>query len=619
MTENDNPYSYFQVVDKFNINNVVPNKNMVYSGDLNHIKTNTTEETDNRPRPLAVAILGINNTASPFPNNLDSYHTWTDIDSQETYLNLKPMCYTILAKPGTGGYSLGESMAKRLNVIHISPKNVIEDEIEQNSPTGKCIDFNLRHNNVCKFDTIWTIMKKKLDSPAVKHRGYVISGLPLVTCSKNMESFYGKLHDEDTILNAEELVHDLITNLHKKKGNVIRNEPVNLDSSSTSELMSEIESNFEEEEQEAEVNEALDPIRAIPKSVLEPSHGLILFTKAYLYSKKAMLLHQCQEIFSSNVKPNIVIYISCPDTDAVTKRSRKYFNYLTTNPIDSHPFLLKNDELGWPTKYTVLENLSNFSDNTYLKWKYCCRLPVNFTSNSTNQMCNYKNYIMPYLEKKIKDFDSKFVLKLDGRYPTQEMINLLLEKLISLPVKPVLIPEPLYLEDSFDEIEDFWKLAEETNIIKYGSKKFIRYASPWYNRCPVELKKRHVIKGLPKFAVAFFKHIYLLSSLNAMIAFCRNPRPFLKLEYLEPTCRIIVMGTKSSGKSMITQCLSWLFDAPVINYESFVNNERQKKYEEFSKSILSKIITDIEENRTIEWQKKELNRITKLNDWNDVT
>ncbi|CAG5012419.1 unnamed protein product [Parnassius apollo] len=594
-----------------------PNEN---NGDLNHVKTDIGEETDNRPRPMAVAILGINNTASPLPNNLDSYHTWTDIDSQETYLNLKPMCYTILAKPGTGGYSLGESMAKRLNVIHISPKNVIEDEIEQSSPTGKCIDFNLRHNNICKFDTIWTIMKKKLDSPAIKHRGYVISGLPLVTCSKNMECFYGNFHDEDTVLHAEELVNDLITNVYKKRANVIRNEqPVNLDSSNSSELMSEIESNFEEEEQEAEVNEAMDLVRALPKSVLEPSHGLILFTKAYLYSKKAMLLHQCQEIFSSNVKPNIVIYISCPDTDAVTKRSRKYFNYLSTNPIDSHPFLLKNDETGWPTKYSMLVNLSNFSDNTSLKCKYSCTMPVNFTFNSTNQMCNYKNYIMPYLENKIKDFDSKSVLKLDGRYPNQEMINLLLEKIISLPAKPVLIPEPLYLEDSFDEIEDFWKLAEETNVIKYGSKKFIRYASPWYNRCPVELKKRHVVRGLPKFAVAFFKHIYLLSSLNAMITFCRNPRPFLKLEYLEPTCRIIVMGTKSSGKSMITQCLSWLFDAPVISYESFVNNERQKKYDEFYKSILSKVVTDIEENRKIEWQRKELNRIAKLNDWNDIT
>ncbi|KPJ07845.1 GTP-binding protein CG1354 [Papilio machaon] len=195
------------------------------------------------------------------------------------------------------------------------------------------------------------------------------------------------------------------------------------------------------------------------------------------------------------------------------------------------------------------------------------------------------------------------------------MTNLLFDKLLLLPVKPVLIPEPLYLEEPSDDIESFWKLAEEMNVIKFGAKRFSRYASPWYNRCPVELKKRHAVQGLSRFAVAFFNRIYLLSSLDNMVAFCRNPRSFLKLQYLEPTCRVIVTGTKLSGKSMVAQCLSWLFNAPVICYTSFVNDLKQRKFYDFANSIWSVIEEKVERHRITEWETKEQNKMTNLNLW----
>ncbi|KPJ07844.1 Adenylate kinase domain-containing protein 1 [Papilio machaon] len=246
-TDNYNPK--LKIVDKSGIKNVAPDRNVIYSGNLNLIKS-TVKKSDYDLRPLAAAILGLNNTAAPLPDNLEFYHTWTDIDSQEAFLNSKPTCYIILGKPGTGGYSLGESMAKKLNVVHISPKNVLVDEMEQKSITGKCIDFNLRHNNICKYDTIITIMKKKIQSPAVQHRGYVISGVPLVTSSKNIEYFTKNLHDEESVLIAEEIVDGIIETVFKKRRKGRKHDTEAVNSSQSSANMLEIESEIEEEEEE---------------------------------------------------------------------------------------------------------------------------------------------------------------------------------------------------------------------------------------------------------------------------------------------------------------------------------------------------------------------------------
>ncbi|XP_013182113.1 PREDICTED: adenylate kinase 9-like [Papilio xuthus] len=615
-TDNYNPK--LKVVDKNDITNVNPDKNVIYSGNFNFIKS-TIKKPDNDLRPLAAAILGLNNTAAPLPQNLEFYHTWTDIDSQEAFLNTKPTCYIILGKPGTGGYSLGESMAKKLNVVHISPKTVIVDEMEQKSITGKCIDFNLRHNNICKYDTIMAIMKKKIQSPAVQHRGYVISGIPLVTSKKNIEYFTKNLYEEESVLIAEEIVDGITENVFKKRRKGRKHDTEALNSSQSSANMLEIESEIEEEEDEqepdADIEEETVQIVALPKFILEPSSGVIISKKSSLSSKQSVMLQQCQELFDLQTNPVIIIFITCPDPDAITKKNRKYFNYLTSSS-PMYPFTSRNEsDIRWPTKYAVNENVLNPIDTSVLNRKYYCRLPINFTSNATNQMCNYQFHVSPYLDKKIKDFPSKFVIKLDGRNPIYEMANFLFDKLLLLPVKPVLIPEPLYLEEPSDDIESFWKLAEEMNVIKFGAKRFSRYASPWYNRCPVELKKRHAVQGLSRFAVAFFNRIYLLSSLDNMVAFCRNPRSFLKLQYLEPTCRVIVTGTKLSGKSMVAECLSWLFNAPITCYASFVNDLRQRKFDDFTNSIWSIIEEKVERHRLTDWENKEENKMTNLNSW----
>ncbi|KAM3963434.1 adenylate kinase 9-like [Aphomia sociella] len=601
--------------DKFNLQNVDTNTSMVYNGQIQTIEKKSPVNRDNKLRSLAAAVLGINNTSTPFPDNSEFYNCWTDIDAQELYLSSKPTCYLILNKPGAGAYSLGEAMSKKYNCVHLCPRNIINDEIEQESSTGATIDFNLKQNNILKFDNILTMLKKKLESPAIKHRGYVLSGFPLVTSSRNSLYLINSLYSEEGIEIVKKILFDFICNLKKKNQ---KKQLVSSESPHTS-VTSELVIGEEEEPEEEEVVEDIgeeneEQMVALPKFLLESCSDVILHKKTYYDTKQTALLLQINELFNLSMKPDIIVYITCPDIDLVTKKSRKYLNY-SSGLYTYYPFFIKHEsETRWPERYPISDYLTPY-DSHIFNPKYNCRQPMNYVENSIEQLCNYKQLIMPYIKDKIKEYSPKCVIKLDARITTYQMMHMLNETFITLPIKPIPIPEPLYLEDPPEDTEDFWKLVEELNVIRCGVINFNRYESLWFNRCPVELKKRQSVKGNAKFAVSFFKHVYLLSSLDSMIQFCRNPRPFLKLNYLEPTCRIIVIGTKSSGKTMISKCISWIFDAPIINYESFLNDEKRKKYDTFAKTILSEIIATIEDVRYEKWQNMESERISSLELW----
>ncbi|CAG9585625.1 unnamed protein product [Danaus chrysippus] len=567
------------------------------------------KDDNDKKRSLAAATLGLENTDIPLPDDLEYYTGWTDKDAQECYLLSKPKTYLILGKQGCGSYNLGEALAKKVNCPHLCPKNVIQDEIDQKSSVGKCLDYNMKHNKVSKSDIVMKIIKNKLESPAIKHRGFIISGIPMVTSSLKMQYYSDNLYAEESITIVDDILFDVIYNLKRKKRRAKKSSP----HSSKSSLNEEGEIEPEEEEQEAEEEQEEENIVVeLPKYLLEPCSDLIFVSKPYYTTKEKILLDQVQEFFG--FKPDIVIYISCPHSDVIIKRTHKLLNYSnSSSTFAPFPANIEND-LRWPAHYTMLDYNRGIDKHTFNP-KYNCKQPTNFTTNSAEQICNYKKYVTPLIEEKLKEFDPRYVIKVDGRTTIQQMMNIIMERLLTLPIKPVLLPEPLYIDEPPDDIEEFWKTVEELNVIRSGSLSFNRYASPWYNRCPVELRKRRSTQGNPKFAVTFFKHVYLLSSLDAMVSFCRNPRPYLQLKYLEPTCRMIVIGTKSSGKTMIAQCLSWIFTTPVICFESFLKTEKQKKYDSYAKNIFSEIIATIEDNRFSKWQAKELQRVSDLNTW----
>lgn len=602
--------------DKYHVNNVVINKSTVLNNyplkKINNIHYSNTPL--NESPPLAAAIVGLNNTAAA--NLLHCEHFWTNLDAQEHYLNSSPTSYLILSKPGLGSFTLGEELSKRFNCVHLCPFNVITDDINQKSSTGRCIDFNMRHNKVLSYDTILAIIRKKIESPSVIHRGYVLSGLPLIASTTSPTYFVNSLYSEESIEIAVLIITDLLSDMKIKKsrkpGVQLGSKPILNDTTDEDELdNNELEPDIIEEQEES---------ISLPQFILQPTSNAIFLKKPYVDTNKAVLLEQLNSIFRMQIKPDIIIYLTSPDKDTINKKSKLVFNYLH-NRNERIPFSQNLSScIRWPSKYTT--NLSFTDDCNYeeilFDMKYYCHQPNNCKEFSTKQLCNYQLHILPIIEQKLQEYDPKHVLKLDGRNTVHYMVHQVTQKILNIIMKPVILPKPLFLNSTMEQpedIEEFWKMIDEFNVSNDENMKMHRCASPWLNRCPVELKLGRTVQGKIKYAVIFFNHVYLLSSYEYMTMFCINPRPFLKMKYLQPTCRIITIGTKSSGKTMISLCLSWLFDAQLISYINILENQRKIKYESFAKNIMPEIIGPIADTRNILWQEMEAERIEKLEQW----
>lgn len=609
--------SKYDVLDSNGVKDIKIEKNATYRGPIDIIYKLARPIEFKHGVPLGATTVGINNTDAPLPRETKYYTAWNDLDAQEIYLNTKPTCYLIVGKPGSGAYSLGEALAKRLKCIHLSPLTILRDELEQQGPTGICLDFNMRHNMKCIFNILLLILKKKLESPVVQHRGYILTGFPLISNKTDSRLVITSQHGEEALNTSSEICNFLVNNIKRKekKGSIVQK----TNTSSFIEMEEEelTETLEEEHEHEEAIEEQEELPKEFPKSMLEFCSNIVFNQKTHICDNESTFLKQFEEIFNLDLSPDVIINITSPDCDLITKKSSKYFNYLNSQivmePFNNNPV----SESRWPSKYTVKDFINPF-DSHIFNPKYMCRQPYNFKLHSTQQMCNYKNTIKSAIDKKLEEYGYN-AIKLDSRMSLHEMIHNAMERLILIPNNSVLIPEPLYLDEPSDNIEDFTKSIEQLNIINSCGVNFHRYMSPWNFRCPVELRKRKSMKGNSKFAVTFFKHVYCLSSFDAMLQFCKNPHPYLKLEYLEPTCRIIIVGTKSSGKSMIAQCLSWIFNTPIICYKTFLEQQKSKKYFDFSKSILSSISAKIEDDRFSQWQSAEIERYQKIEMWYDTT
>ena len=473
----------------------------------------------------------------------------------------------------------------------------------------------MKQNKVFLYDMILIMLKIKLNSEVVRHRGYVISGLPFVTTNRSHLCYINSLDSEEAFLFMDEIMLETIRSLKKKKKRPSPGSPPSTSISGNGEEEAEEEEPSEVQEEERLEEEEEDKPAELPKFILDTCSDILIKKKPRFESKVASFLFQLNELFNLYFKPDIIIHITCPEMDFVKMKGNGFINYLTGININQ-PFISNyKPELRWPRKCQN-DNYENPHAPNVFHPKYNCKPPYNFEEKVLEQICNYKTYVYPYIEKKLKDFDPKMVIELDGRTSVNEMLNHVAETIILMQIQPVIIPQPLFLEESPEDLEEFWSsTVAELDPISSDVVNFKYYASPWFNRCPVELKLRRSMIGKPKYAVMLFKHVYLMSSLNNFIAFCRNPRPYLKLKYLEPICRIIVTGTKSSGKTMVSQCLSWIFDTPIMDFKQFLETEREKKYDLTCRTILSEIIATIEDSRHLQWQEKETERETTLHEW----
>lgn len=608
-----------EIVDKFSLNETMIDKSTIFNLPISIINvTEKSKHVDTYIPPFATGIIGIDNTSASLPQSDD---IWTDLDAQEEYLKSKPTSYIIIGKPGVGAFSLGEELSRNLKCVHLCPYNIVKDEIAQASPTGNCIDFNLKHNQIICYDTMLELLKQKMRSTVIKHRGYVVSGFPLVTAKSGPSYFINSLKSEESVEISQGIFRELFVHVGEKKKGTKKKLSLTGQETEDEDLLEE-EQDMHEDDTSAHDEGTEEPL-IMPEFIMDPLKDIIIERKASIHSLKACLVDQLHEIFNLTIKPDIVIYLTCPDNDIITIKYQKFFDFMHDTPKCRSFFMNEILTTDWPLKY------KNYIDNSakdisydvkyYFDLKYDCLQPFNFKIFSSKQLCNY-NFLISLIENQIANVHPKYIIKLDGRFPVNHLMNQIEDRLHFIPVKPVIIPSPFYISDDAaipENIEDFWKVMEGLDVIESDNLKINRYPSPWLNRCPVELRKRVNIQGKIKYAVEFLKHMYLLHSNDSLVKFCINPRPFLQLHYLEPICRVIVLGTELSGKSMVSECLAWLFDAQLIRYQDIMKKLSRTKLDTFSTNILPEITGPIEEARHNAFEGIESKRISFLNRWLD--
>uniref|UniRef100_A0A6P7FKY8 Adenylate kinase 9-like n=1 Tax=Diabrotica virgifera virgifera TaxID=50390 RepID=A0A6P7FKY8_DIAVI len=118
--------------------------------------------------------------------------------------------------------------------------------------------------------------------------------------------------------------------------------------------------------------------------------------------------------------------------------------------------------------------------------------------------------------------------------------------------------------------------AEETAVVKGQTDSFLesnrRYGSTSYY-CPVMYHDNWILwKGHEKFAVKFEDQIYLLSSEDNMQKFLVSPREYLTKTFSKklPPPRICVVGLPDTGKTKLSQALSFNYGLPYISFENIV-------------------------------------------------
>lgn len=608
--------------DKHSAQNKNVDKSMCCDDLYDLSKTKFINKPNKAPQ-LFAAVVGEDNTAVPFSS--EGYDkVWTDFDATELYLKSKPTTYLILSKPGVNAFLLGEEISKKYKCIHLCPQLIVEDELNQRGPTGDCLDYNMRHNNICRFDLLLKMMKKKISSAVVKHRGFVISGFPMIHSNRKDLYWFQSFNGEESREVLEQILDDILKEAvkprknSKKKSKKPRVEDKELGEFGE-ESFSDVEELPEDAEEEEQLEDEADIPLDVPRFILDACSDIISAQEPYYDSNKASMVKQYYEILNLEVKLDVIIYISCSDADVLKLKQQKHMSYLNETVVAKKELNSDtNTESRWPKKY-LTEDYTKVLEDVDNKDKYFCRQPLNWEENAINQLCNFNEHIVPFIDKHIQGFNPKFLIRVDGRCSVNEMLHNITKRLQDLPIQPVYLAEPLVLEDLPDELEEFWKALDEEIATRSGILSFTRYPSPWLNRCPVMLKRRKSVIGDTKLAVSFLKHAYLMSSFDCLVEFCKNPRSYLKLAYLEPTCRIFVTGTKLSGKTMVAKCLSWIFEAPVIDYSVFLERERKAKYNIYSARILSEIIATIEDSRLLKWEKDELERLTKLDAWYNTT
>jgi len=459
----------------------------------------------------------------------------TEEEATYEYLRTAPPSFIIFGKPGLNQADIASAIADAWNCVLISPSTLTDTE------QGRHVEKILR-TSYCRSDIFMDWMRSRVRMRDVKHRGYVVEGLPFLPPGRSF---------------------DLSC-------------PCPLPAT-----------DYEESCGQARRIPCVPP--GIPITCENPD------CKTHIDDKQ--ISQAVNEIFTVwPMKPMIIIYVVCPSKDIASKRMEVETEVIKTDIVepetDESATQVFEDEAEYeepvaaPLSFDLFDVADEDISNDKAKF-----LAEEDEKKRIKAECHfYERLALPVIDKWILAHDPQHVIRVDGRNSVQWILQILKTRLHTLALQPSILPKRMIehyddyaeapeMNDEFAEmsVEESFEILRARGIV---SPKFPWGLSMWRFYCPVSLAQGRTVKGHPKYAVQFLSKIYFLSSEEAQNLFVGNPRTFLSSPNPRPTCKIAVFGPKYSGKSELSAQLAKDFGGTVIDVDKIINEfiEQREEY-----------------------------------------
>lgn len=314
---------------------------------------------------------------------------YSERGAQLRFLSSRPVSFIILGKPGIGEKEVGRYLADHWGCVYIHPETLIEEEISSGSRAGQCIEFNMRCGRAIGIDIILRLVEKRTRSKSAQHKGFVICGFPLVANDLYEED---PVSSESAIFNVQEIFEEIFDTTID-----VGVPPVKMQVSKTSK--------FTEEDEDAAAEEPPD-IPEVKEQLLPKEPVDVGSTTEKICAPPEISLNYEEQInflFSLLSQPFLVIYVSCPNVDVISKRENSRFNILLNESVnllrEQNPEALYTIFAKEPTTIDeVPEDFTELSPQPisvdYKQLQYYLRVPRDFRPCIAAQLENYRCFVL---------------------------------------------------------------------------------------------------------------------------------------------------------------------------------------------------------------------------------
>ncbi|XP_044755201.1 adenylate kinase 9 [Coccinella septempunctata] len=607
-------------------------------------------------------LLGLRSsstTTTSFKNeteNTKRKFLYSTRQSQIDYLESKPLSFLILGKPSIGEEDLGKQLADYWQCVYLDPETLIKEEMESGSRAGQCIEFNLRCGRAIGIDVILRLIKKRVKTESVLHRGFVLCGLPVIPNDLYEED---PVSAESAVFTVQEIFEEILDNAYEATvvpvPNLMPSTPRLRSIEDTSSYRAsrvefgefqytDIPASDSKSIKSLEGKESgkIPSVRDLVDNVVPPDLGDLQTEVCDPPEISTNYKEQLNFIMDLFEGPFMIIYMICESEDVIRKRRDYRYDIYSQTVIDLLKEKTDKNLLSLFSHQTrlglgvlnpideIFENVSRFlKDSSELV--HLVKLPRDFPAHVQTQLQRFHDVAASLIEAVILEHDPEYYLKVDGRTCTNRIFNSVKWKLRTSNVQRVLLPEKIISTDTMGtegEDSEFPKKLNMENMEKcfkdFSRRKIVNTMfkweySDWGPRCPVAMTEGKYVDGDPAYAVQFMNHIFFLSSQEAFIKFYRNPRPFLLPPNPRSHGKLYVIGPGCSGKTAVSNCLGYYLNSTVLSptelYKNFVNQKRENLLERMRQAMITDKLTMINTDLIRNHQLEKLILEEKVNIW----